>query len=113
MPDSHSKDTKKSRRETVAWWENYIKTKERTKLKIEREEVTLRQSKEFLENQVAKTLTKIYKAYQKSWGTESANAYINYLLKLGEEKMTFKDVSEIEEFSIEEQNELYWALDSK
>ena len=113
LPDSHSKDTKKSRRETVAWWENYIKTKERTKLKIEREEVTLRQSKEFLENQVAKTLTKIYKAYQKSWGTESANAYINYLLKLGEEKMTFKDVSEIEEFSIEEQNELYWALDSK
>lgn len=81
-------------------WNEYIQTKERTKLKTVREETTLLKSKEFLETQVARTLTKVYKAYESFQGVESANAYINYLLALGLEKMNNKDYTESKNFQL-------------
>ena len=109
LSDKYSIDTKKSRRDTVSWWNEYIQTKERTKLKTVREETTLLKSKEFLETQVARTLSKVYKAYESSQGVESANAYINYLLALGLEKMNDKDYTEVKEFSVEQNNSFSWG----
>ena len=78
-------------------------------MKTVREETTLLKSKEFLETQVARTLTKVYKAYESSQGVESANAYINYLLALGLEKMNDKDHTEVKEFSVEQNNSFSWG----
>lgn len=78
-------------------------------MKTVREETTLLKSKEFLETQVARTLTKVYKAYESFQGGESTNAYINYLLALGLEKMNNKDYTEVKEFSVEQNSSFSWG----
>lgn len=109
VDDRYSADKNKRRRPTVQWWLNYIATKQKTSLKYTRDKPTLKDTEQYLDKQVKKSLAKVYKAKELAIGSEGAVAYIVKLLEEGEEKLTNKDMAEVKQYAEEQNNERFWV----
>lgn len=109
LDDKYSTDKNKRRRPTVQWWLDYIATKQKTSLKYAREKPTLKDTKNYLDKQVARSLAKVYRAIELAKGSDEANAFVLKILEEGERKLTDKDFAEIEQYAEEENNEVLWV----
>ena len=106
----NDKDTNKRRRQPVKWWLDYLQTETKTRLSIERTKPTLRQSEQWTEKQVSKTLAKLYVAKYEATTLERADQCLQDLLKLGLSKFTNSDEKEIEQYVREHQSSNTWGI---
>ena len=106
----NDKDTNKRRRQPVKWWLDYLQTETKTRLSIERTKPTLRQSEQWTEKQVSKTLAKLYVAKYEATTLERADQFLQDLLKLGLSKFTNSDEKEIDQYVREHQSSDTWGI---
>ena len=106
----NDRDTNKRRRQPVKWWLDYLQTETKTRLSIERTKPTLRQSEQWTEKQVSKTLAKLYVAKYEATTLEEANQFLQDLLKLGLSKFTNSDEKEIDQYVREHQSSGTWGI---
>ena len=109
LDDEHSKDKNKRRRPTVNWWSEYLATKEKTILEVERKKRTLEKSERFLDKQSSKTLAMVYHAKAGAFGDDMANQYILGLIAEGEKRLTDKDKELVDQYIQEQQSGKYWG----
>ena len=102
-------DTNRWRRKKVKWWIDYLKTENQTVLSVVRTKPTLRQSEEWTEKQVAKTLAKVYMAKYQAYDVEKAEDYIQGLLKEGLSRLTDNDEKDIEQYIREQRSSPLWG----
>ncbi|AGU76922.1 replication initiation factor domain-containing protein [Streptococcus intermedius] len=106
----NDKDSNKRRRPPVKWWQDYLQTEIKTRLSIERTKPTLKQSEQWTEKQVSKTLAKLYVAKYEATTLEGADQYLQSLLKLGLSKFTSSDEKEIDQYVREYQSPNTWGM---
>lgn len=83
---------------------------EKTVLSIKRTKPTLRQSEQWTEKQVSKTLAKLYTAKCQAYDENHANQFITGLLSKGLERLTDNDEKDIEQYIREQQSSDNWGI---
>lgn len=109
VPSNKSNDTNRRRRPNVQWWNDYLGTQKKTKLEVERKKRTLKNSKNFIDKQVPRSLAKVFGAYELAHGKDVANEKLLVLLKKGIDKLTENDIKEMEQFAIEQNSSSNWG----
>lgn len=105
-----SKNKNRFKRESAKWWIDYIETRNKTILSVERKKTTLKNIDYWIDKQVSKSLAKLYQADILSFGLQEANNRMNNRLENGTKKLTENDYKEIEQFALENHNDKNWGI---
>ncbi len=70
----------------------------------------MKQSEQWTEKQVSKTLAKLYVAKYEATTLEGADKFLQDLLKLGLSNFTNSDEKEIDQYVREHQSSEYWGM---
>ncbi|EES51317.1 replication initiation factor domain-containing protein [Clostridium botulinum] len=95
--DLHNKD----RLSNMRWWDRFIEGVEAIPLKTHREKITLKRKKDWIENNTAKSISMIYETFQRVYGKEYAEIYLQELIENGRKKITTLDETLIEQRILE------------
>lgn len=95
--DIHNKD----RLPNMRWWEKFIDGIEAIPLKVQREKITLKKKKQWIEKNTAKSISMVYDAFRSVYGEEYAEIYLKELIESGREKITKFDETLIEQRILE------------
>ncbi|MBZ0313473.1 replication initiation factor domain-containing protein [Clostridium butyricum] len=99
--DLHNKD----RLSTMRWWNNFVEGIEKIPLKTQREKITLKKKKDWIENNTAKSLSMIVETFERVYGKEYAEIYLKELIENGKNKLSDLDKTLIEQRVIELESE--------
>ena len=91
----------KNRLPNMKWWDKFIEDIEKVPLKTQREKITLKRKKDWIENNTAKSISMVYEAFKKAYGKEYADIYLKELIENGKKKITKLDESLIEQRTVE------------
>ncbi|MCH4201200.1 MAG: replication initiation factor domain-containing protein [Clostridium tyrobutyricum] len=95
----------KSRLPNMKWWDKFLGGIEAIPLKVQRDKLTLKQKKKWLEKSTAKSLSMIYQTFELAYGKQYAQVYLNELVENGKEKILDSDRTLIEQRLVELLNE--------
>jgi phage replication initiation protein len=91
----------KSRLPNMRWWDKFLGGMESIELKVQREKLTLKQKKKWLEKSTAKSLSMIYQTFKLAYGEQYAQIYLKELVENGKEKILDSDRTLIEQRLVE------------
>ncbi|MBY5034517.1 replication initiation factor domain-containing protein [Streptococcus gallolyticus] len=109
VPSNKSNDNNRWRRPNVKWWDDYLGTKKQTKLEVERKKRTLEGTRKFIEKQSARSLAMVFESQKLAFGEEKAFDYLAKLLEEGSNKLTVSDITQIEQFAVEQNSSSDWG----
>lgn len=91
----------KSRLPTMRWWEEFIGGIEAIPLKVQRDKLTLKKKKNWVENSTVKSISMLYESFRRVYGEKYAEHYLKELIRMGKEKITESDQTLIEQRVLE------------
>lgn len=103
-PKNDSDLHNKNRLSNMRWWDKFVEGIEKIPLKTQREKITLKKKKDWIENNTAKSIGMIYETFQRVYGKEYAETYFQELIENGKEKFTDLDKTLVEQRVMELQN---------
>ncbi|WP_332238485.1 replication initiation factor domain-containing protein [Sporolactobacillus sp. KGMB 08714] len=87
----------KSRLPPMKWWTAFVDGIEAIPLKVQREKLTLKKKKNWVEHATAKSVSMIYESFCRVYGEQFADVYLKDLLRMGKEKIKKSDQTLIEQ----------------
>lgn len=100
-PKNSSDLHNKNRLSNMKWWEKFVEGIEVIPLKVQREKMTLKKKKKWIEKNTVKSISMVYEAFRSVYGEEYAELYLKELVQSGREKITKLDESLIEQRILE------------
>jgi len=100
-PKNSSDLHNKNRLPNMRWWENFVDGIEVIPLKVQREKMTLKKKKKWIERNTVKSISMVYEAFRSVYGEEYAEIYLKELIESGREKITKLDETLIEQRILE------------
>ena len=91
----------KNRLPNMRWWAKFIDGIEAIPLKVQREKMTLKKKKGWIEKNTAKSISMIYESFKVVYGEKYAELYLKELIENGKEKITKLDETLIEQRILE------------
>ncbi|EOO23503.1 hypothetical protein ICM_05073 [Bacillus cereus BAG1X2-3] len=91
----------KNRLPTMRWWQKLVDGIEEIPLKVEREKLTLKKKKNWVENVTVKSISMLYESFRRVYGEKYADLYLKELIHMGKEKITESDQTLIEQRILE------------
>lgn len=100
-PKNHSDLHNKNRLSNMRWWESFVDGIDQIPLKVQREKITLKKKKKWIERNTVKSISMVYEAFRNVYGEEYAEIYLKELIERGREKITKLDETLIEQRILE------------
>ncbi|AQS08314.1 replication initiation factor [Clostridium saccharobutylicum] len=100
-PKNSSDLHNKNRLSTMRWWEKFLDGVESIPLKVQKEKMTLKKKKAWIEKNTVKSISMIYEAFRSVYGEEYAEIYLRELVESGKEKITEVDQTLIQQRILE------------
>lgn len=104
-PKNDSDLHNKNRLSNMRWWDKLVENIEKIPLKTQREKITLKKKKDWIENNTAKSIGMIYETFQRVYGKEYAEIYLQELIENGRKKFNDLDKTLVEQRVVELQSE--------
>lgn len=104
-PKNSSDLHNKNRLSNMRWWDSFIDGIEALPLKVQREKMTLKKKKSWIEKNTAKSISMIYESFKAVYGEAYAELYLKELIESGKEKINKLDETLIEQRILELINE--------
>lgn len=101
QPKNVSELHNKNRLPTMKWWGKFIEGIEEIPLKVQREKLTLKKKKKWVEHSTVKSISMVYESFRRVYGEKYAEEYLKELVHIGKEKITESDQSLIEQRVLE------------
>ncbi|QAA23529.1 replication initiation factor domain-containing protein [Sporolactobacillus terrae] len=95
----------KNKLPTMKWWTAFVDGIEAIPLKVQREKLTLKKKKNWVEHSTAKSVSMIHESFRRVYGEQFADVYLKDLLRMGKEKIKKSDQALIEQRVLELMNE--------
>lgn len=105
QPKKASDFHNKNRLPTMKWWKRFVEGIEANPLRVQREKLTLKQKKNWVEKSTVKSISMLYESFSRVYGERYADLYLKELIHMGKERITEYDQSLIEQRIIELMNE--------
>lgn len=100
-PKNSSDLHNKNRLPNMRWWDKFVDGIEAIPLKVQREKMTLKKKKNWIERNTAKSISMIYEAFRNVYGDKYAEIYLKELIESGKAKITRLDETLIEQRILE------------
>ena len=100
-PKNKSDLHNKNRLSNMRWWERFIDGIENMPLKVQREKMTLKKKKNWIERNTSKSISMVYETFRRVYGDVYAEIYLKELIESGREKITKLDETLIEQRILE------------
>lgn len=91
----------KNRLPNMRWWQKFIDGIDAIPLKVQREKITLKEKKKWIERNTAKSISMVYETFRRVHGKEYADIYIKELIELGKGNISKLDETLIEQRILE------------